>query len=146
MARNSIVVHAPPDAVYGVLTDAGAYASWVVGAKQIRGADRGFPRPGTRFHHTVGGGPVAIEDESQVTRAQPDRRFELEVRFRPVGTAHVAVELEPRDGGRQTLVTMTETPTGGPTLRLWNWAVDAVTHVRNAISLRRLRNLAESRR
>ena len=37
MARTSIRTHASPERVFDVLTDAEAYARWVVGAKQVRG-------------------------------------------------------------------------------------------------------------
>jgi len=145
MARNSIVIHAPPEDVYAVLSDADSYARWVVGSKEIRGTDRDWPRPGGRFHHTVGAGPARIEDDSEVTRAEPGRRLELEVRFRPAGTAHVTIELEPEAGARATALTMTEVPTGGPPLRVWRLALDAVTHLRNTESLRRLRRIVEAR-
>lgn len=145
MARNHIVIDAPPDAVYDVLTDAHAYPEWVVGAKAIRGVDRGWPRTGTRMHHKVGAGLLDIEDETRIVGKRRHRRVELEVKIRPVGIGHVVLDLKPKAGGRRTKVTMTERLTDGPAGHLWNPVLSAAIRVRNAISLRRLRRLVASR-
>ena len=58
MARNQRDIDAPPERVFAVLADPRCYPEWVVGSKEIRAADPGFPAPGTRFHHTVGVGPL----------------------------------------------------------------------------------------
>src|SRR3954451_21888989 len=49
---------APPDEVFAVLADARSYGEWVVGSKDVRAADPGFPAPGSRFPHSVGLGPL----------------------------------------------------------------------------------------
>ncbi len=144
MTTNRITMPVAPDAVFAVLFDADEYARWVVGAKKIRGTDPNWPAEGSRFHHTVGAGPANIDDSSKILVADPPRRFQLEVRFRPGGVALVTIDVEPRpDGG--SLVTMHEQPTSGPVRRWWSPILSAVMHVRNALSLRRLRRLAVAR-
>ena len=54
MARNDIHVEAPPERVFEVLSDPESYGHWVVGSREIRGADPGFPGLGTKFDHSVG--------------------------------------------------------------------------------------------
>jgi uncharacterized protein YndB with AHSA1/START domain len=143
VARNRITIAAPPDAVYAVLLDPACYERWVVGAKEIRGVDAAWPREGARFHHTVGAGQARVRDSSKLVEAVPGRRLVLEVRFRPVGVAHVVLDLERRR--RATRVTMTEYPVSGPAHWLWSRPLDVLTRVRNRIALRRLRHLVESR-
>jgi uncharacterized protein YndB with AHSA1/START domain len=145
MARNRIVIDASPEAVYDVLMDANAYGHWVVGAHEIRRADRRWPRVGSRFHHRVGTRAVNIDDSSKLLEKQRNRRIVLEARFRPLGVAHVALDLEPKARGRRTKVTMNEEVVSGPGRRLWKPLVDASVKARNAIALRRLRDLVASR-
>jgi uncharacterized protein YndB with AHSA1/START domain len=145
MARNDITVNARPADVFGVLTDPDAYGFWVVGAKRIRGHDRGWPRRGTRFHHTVGVGPAELSDDSKVLDVQEDKRLVMEARIRPIGTVLVDVELKPKKRGKATKVTMRETARRGPVKRAWNPGFDLALHVRNVIALRRLKRLAEAR-
>jgi uncharacterized protein YndB with AHSA1/START domain len=145
MARNDITVNARPADVFGVLTDPGAYAFWVVGAKRIRGHDRRWPRRGSRFHHTVGVGPAQLSDDSKVLDVEEDKRLVLEARIRPIGTVLVDVELTPKKRGKATKVTMRETARRGPVKRAWNPAFDLVLRVRNVVALRRLKRLAEAR-
>jgi hypothetical protein len=145
MARNSVTIRARPADVFSVLTDAHAYGFWVVGAKEIRGKDRRWPRPGSRFHHTVGVGPATVEDNSEVLDIRTDRRLTLEVRVRPFGTATVDVRLRPLRRGRATKVVMREEPRRGPARGLWNPVFDAVMYARNEVALRRLKKLAEAR-
>jgi hypothetical protein len=145
MARNDIVIDARPADVFEVLSDAEAYGFWVVGAKEIRGRDPRWPRRGSRFHHTVGVGPATLQDDSKVLDVARDRRLVLEARVRPFGTATVDLDLQPVRRGNATKVTMVETPRRGPARHVWNPVFEAATHVRNAIALRRLKRLAESR-
>ena len=145
MARNDIVVNARPADVFGVLTDPGAFAVWVVGAKRIRGHDRSWPRRGSKFHHTVGVGPVQLSDDSKVLEVEQDKRLVLEARVRPFGTATIDLRLKPKRRGRATRVTLRETARRGPAERAWNPVFDLMMHARNAIALRRLKRLAEAR-
>lgn len=136
MSVNTLVIDAPPDAVYAVLADPMRYADWVVGAKRIRGADDEWPKAGARFEHTVGVGPAKTDDETSVVANEPNRRVVLHAKVRPVGTARVALHLEPVDGGR-TKVRMEESIVSGPFTSIGPF-VDPLIWLRNAESLRRL--------
>src|SRR4051794_38259214 len=100
-----------PEDVYAALADPNSYPEWLVGAKQIRGVDAGWPTPGTQFHHRVGLiGPLTIADSTRSLDVEPGRRLVLEAKARPGGRAKVEFEITP-DGDGTTLV-MTETPLG----------------------------------
>lgn len=143
MAENRIRIAGSPRDVFVVLADADAYAEWVVGAKKIRASDPGWPSVGSRFHHSVGVGPAAIDDSTEVIRCEPDHLLELETRFRPAGVALVTLILEP--DGAATRVTMREEAVRGPARAVWGAALNALTHARNAWSLRRLRRMVLGR-
>lgn len=145
MSRNMVVIDAPTEQVFAVLTDARAYGSWVVGAKRVRSVDGTWPQPGSRFHHTVGAGPAVLEDSSKVLGLEENRHLTLEVRFRPLGVGIVDFELDPvrRDGA--TLLTMDERPKSGPVRSVWGTVLDRVMAARNALALRRLRTVVERR-
>jgi uncharacterized protein YndB with AHSA1/START domain len=130
----------PPEAVWAVLADPGGYAYWVVGSKRIRDAEPGWPAPGTRFHHTIGVGPLTLDDHTVSLEAEPPRRLKLRAKGRPAGTATVTLELEPHAGG--TLVRITENPDGVFAPLALNPAVHVATKLRNAESLMRLEELA----
>lgn len=143
MAHNEIDVDAPPDAVYSVLADPRSFARWVVGSREIRRADAGWPAPGTAFDHRVGIGPLTIADHSEVVESTPDRRLRLLVKARPFTRAHVLLRLEPRGGG--THVTMDEGPADTRSRLFMNVLTDPLVRLRNKESLRRLKALAEGR-
>ena len=141
MARSEIHVDAPPERVFELLADPDAYERWVVGAKQIRSADPGFPGAGTSFEHTVGFGPVTISDTARVLDVDPPRRLVLEARARPLGTARVRLELAPEGAG--TRVRLVEYA-GDPLSRfVFNPLTHLLVRGRNERSLRRLKGLAE---
>lgn len=141
MARTDTWIDAPPVRVFEVLSDPQCYDDWVVGAKNIRGADAGFPAIGTRFHHTVGIGPIQRSDHTEVVDANPPYRLELKAKVRPFGTATVILLMEPQ--GRGTRVTMFE-DAGDPLTRfVFNPLTHVLVHGRNVESLRRLKGLAE---
>ena len=126
-----------------MLADPSSYGHWVVGSKRIRDADASWPTPGSRFHHTVGVGPIAVDDHTESLAADPPRRLVLRAKARPLGLAKVEIELEPAPGG--TCVTLRENPTGVqkplayfPPLQLLAW-------LRNAESLARIERLAMAR-
>lgn len=143
MSRNEIVVDVPPAAVFNVLADGNRYADWVVGAKKVRHVEGPWPQPGARFHHTVGVGPLKIDDNTKVLELDPGHRLVLSARARPAGTARVVLTLEPVDGDR-TRVVMEEWAESGPANLIPQRLLDPLTHVRNAEALRRLKNLAEN--
>jgi hypothetical protein len=144
MARNEIVVGVAPDEMFTLLLDPYAYPKWVVGTRRVRGVDRDWPRVGARFHHTVGVGPFSTRDSTRMLASRPPFDLDLEARFRPLGVAGVSVRVSDAGVGRCRIV-LTEDPIAGPAEGLRGRAWDAVVHARNALSLWRLRRLAESR-
>ncbi len=141
MSCNRILVAATPAQVFDVFTKAHCYANWVVGTKDVRGADPDWPRPGSAFHHTVGLGLARLKDSTQVIDIDQDRRIALEVRVGPAGRAEVVIELEPHGDGTQ--VTMEERPVHGPAAWFFNPVMDVVLHLRNVEALRRLKRVVE---
>lgn len=143
MARNEHIIHAPPETVFGVLSDPRSYAYWVVGSEEIRDADVTWPAPGSRFHHTIKIGPMRLKDHSEVEEVRPGRFLQLRVKGRPFGTARVKLELEPADGG--TRVTMIEDPADTASALMFNPLTHLLVRGRNERSLDRLAELAEGR-
>jgi hypothetical protein len=155
MAENAIHLQVPPEAVFAVLRDPRRYPDWVVGAKRIRGFDHDWPEPGSEFHHAVGAGPAEVKDKTAVVSADEpvispgtpgDGELLLRARAMPLGVAMVRIRVSEETGGEQkgSRVVMEEWPSEGLGARLNNPLLDAAVHLRNAISLRRLRNLVES--
>ena len=136
-------MHVAPDAVWAALADAGTYGDWVVGSRRIRDADAAWPAPGSRFHHTVGVGPLSVDDHTESLEADAPSLLRLRAKARPFGTAQVTLELAPRDGG--TFVRMTENPDGLSAVLGLNPLVHLLTMVRNAESLKRLEQIARRR-
>ena len=130
----------PPQAVWDVLADTGSYSYWVVGSKVVRDADPEWPAPGSRFHHTIGVGPLTLDDHTEALEAEPPHRLRLRAKGRPLGTATVTMELTPHAGG--TVVRMTEDPDGIYAALSLNPVVHMATKLRNAESLMRLEELA----
>ena len=87
----------------------------------------------------------AIANSAFATWVNASAGWPLALTVHAFGTAIVDIELKPRRRGKTTKVIMRESPRSGPAKRLWNPALEAVTHVRNAIALKRLKRLAESR-
>lgn len=133
---------APPEAVFAVLADGCRYADWVVGAKEIRGADASWPAPGSRFYHRVGVGPLTIDDSSSVEAVDPSRSITLRVRARPAGVGRVRVDLTPTDDGG-CRITMSEAAVDGIARATDNPVQRLLLKARNAAALRRLAKLAE---
>ena len=133
----------PPRAVWDALADPGGYAYWVVGSKVVRDADLHWPAPASRFHHTIGVGPLKVSDHTVVLEARPPERLRLRAKGRPLGTATVTLELIPRDGG--TVVRISESTDGIFAPLDWNPLFRLLTKGRNAESLMRLEELAARR-
>ena len=143
MARNETFIPAPPAAVWDVLADHRSYDHWVVGSKDTRGVEGGWPEPGSRFHHSVGFGPLTIDDHTESLVAEPTRLLKLKAKARPLGTAHVTLELEAEGNG--TRVTMIEDAGDALTAVVFNPLTHLLVRGRNVESLRRLEELAVSR-
>ena len=135
MATVTRTMNVPIDDVYDALADPRTYPEWLVGAKEIRSVDAGWPEPGSHFYHRVGlVGPLSIADSTESLAVEPGRKLTLEARARPAGRAKVDFELAAE--GERTVVTMHEHPIGilapaGPLL-------DPATALRNKKSLRQL--------
>jgi uncharacterized protein YndB with AHSA1/START domain len=141
MARTTTRIAATPDRVFAVLADPWTYEDWVVGCKQIRDVDDGWPAPGATFHHSVGLGPLTVRDSTTVIESEPPQRIVLRARARPAGVARVDIDLAEAGGG--TEVAMREQPVSGPPALLHNPLQNRLIDRRNAESLRRLKQLAE---
>lgn len=130
--------------VWKVLCDGWLYASWVVGASRIRDVDADWPAEATKIHHSVGGWPVLLDDETLVLESEPGLRLKLRAKTRPAGEAEVELILaDAEDGG--CLIRMREDIVSGPA-RLVPKAVRQLAIVpRNKESLQRLAYLAEGR-
>jgi uncharacterized protein YndB with AHSA1/START domain len=140
VATNRRFMPVPPQTVWEALADPAGYAHWVVGSKEVRDADAGFPAPGTRFHHTIGFGPLKVDDHTESLEAEPPSYLRLRAKARPLGTATVIFEVMPVDGG--TTVRITENPDGLTSILRLNPLVHLFTKARNAESLMRLEELA----
>ena len=133
-------MHVPPEAVWETLARAGDYAEWVVGSQSVRAADPTWPEAGSRFHHSVGIGPLALRDHTEAIESLRPRLLKLRAKARPLATAIVTLELQPRRGG--TRVLMTEELEGPSRLVMANPVGDWFTRARNGKSLERLERLA----
>jgi uncharacterized protein YndB with AHSA1/START domain len=140
MATNRRFMPAPPDTIWAVLEDPNSYSYWVVGSKQIRDAEPAWPAPGSKFHHTIGFGPLTLNDHTEVLDAERPQLLRLRAKGRPAGTATVTMRIAPRDGG--SVVEMSENPDGPYSLLAVNPLVHVFTKLRNAESLMRLEELA----
>jgi hypothetical protein len=136
-------VDAPIEAVAAVLADPRAYDGVVVGSRRIRWFDPSWPDPGSRFHHTLGVGPLVVRDHSEVLEEDLPARLRLLVHLRPLGSAEVVFRLAPDGAG--THVTLEEAPTSGVLARTWSAPAAAVTRWRNDRVLARLGEVAGGR-
>ncbi len=140
MARNERYVPVPPRRVFEILADPRQYGYVVVGSKHVREWDQDWPAKGSKFHHTVGYGPLAVRDSTYVVESDPPHRLELIARAIPVGKAKVTFELEAENGG--THVTVVEDPLLPKVVHMLMPTFHALTRVRNRETLRRLGELA----
>jgi uncharacterized protein YndB with AHSA1/START domain len=141
MAENEMIVAAPRERVFAILADPDRYAEWLVGTARVRDADAAWPAPGARLHYSVGAGAVTLDDSTEVLECDAPERLLLLARLGPLGSFRV--ELVLRDDGETTHVTMHESAVDGVS-KLAEPVTGAIVGVRNAMSLRRLKELAES--
>jgi uncharacterized protein YndB with AHSA1/START domain len=144
MARTELTINASAERIFEVLSDPDTYAYWVVGSKKIRSSDPDWPRPGSRFYHKVGVGPITIHDHSEVEKATPPTFLQLKVKARPLGTARVKMEIEEL-GPDESRVTMIEDAADPLTAVVFNPLTHLIMRGRNKESLARLAALAEGR-
>jgi hypothetical protein len=137
-------VDAPGDAVWEVLADGWAYATWVVGASRVRDVDHSWPAEGARIHHSFGLWPAVISDTTHVERSVPGTELALTARGWPAGEATVVLTITPRDS-RSCTVTIEEDAVRGPGTLVPRPLRQLLIGPRNVEALRRLAYLAEGR-
>lgn len=142
MAVNEVEIAASPEEVWEVLSDAQSYREWVVGAKEIRDADEGFPQTGTRFHHTIGVGPLTIRDDTLVVRSERPDVLQLHANMGRLGSADVTLRLHGEEG--RTRVVMRERGARGA-MQALQPVNELLLRGRNLISLEKLRDVVERR-
>src|SRR4051794_41886053 len=104
MSKNTRIISCTPEDVFAVLSDGWLYGEWVVGSVRIRDVEHGWPAEGTRIHHSVGGWPPLIDDESVGLTPKPPALLELKVKAWPTGGG--GVRLLSRPPGRGPPVTL----------------------------------------
>ena len=122
--------------VFAVLVDPQTYPSWLIGASEIRDVDDTWPAVGSKFHHRVGIGPLALPDDSKLLAIDAPHLLRLRVRVRPLITAVVTFRLI-GDTSR-CVVTIAEEPTIRLIGNVVRPVMDPIIHIRNHRSLRRL--------
>lgn len=134
---------AAPEDVWAVIADGWTFVSWVVGASRMRAVEPTWPQAGSRVHHSVGGWPAVIDDNTEVLEVEAGRRLVMRARLRPAGEAHVEIVVVPHGEGAE--VRMTEDFVSGPARFVPAPARDVGLRVRNRETLHRLCLLAERR-
>src|SRR3954447_23565477 len=143
MACTDILIDASPEDVFAIFADGNTYSEWVVGTKRIRDVDDTWPAPGALLHHSVGVGPITLDDTTEVIECEAPYRLVLEARVRPTGTARVVLQMTV-DGSR-TRVQMEEAPVAGPARFLRWWIAAPLIDRRNNRALARLKDMVEQR-
>jgi carbon monoxide dehydrogenase subunit G len=143
MATVNVLVRRPPEQVWDVLADGSCYADWVVGTKEIRAVDDGWPAVGTSIHYTVGVGPLELRGRTTVRVAEEHRRLGLEADAGLIGTARIVIDLVP--WGDETVVELDESPLRGPAYQLHTMVSDALLLVRGRPMVANLARLVEAR-
>jgi hypothetical protein len=148
VTATTIDTAAPPEVVHATLSDPETYPEWLVGARHIRGIDPDWPREGSAFHHTIGFGPVKIDDDTSVVRNRAPSELVLHAHLGPLGSAIVRITVA-RNGDGGSHIAFEEEPTGGVMRALWNPVTRPLVGLslwgRNAVSLQSLRALTEAR-
>jgi uncharacterized protein YndB with AHSA1/START domain len=143
MAVVNVLIRRPVDQVWDVLADGRAYADWVVGTREIREVDEGWPKVGTSIHYTVGWGPLSFRGRTTVRRAEPGRQLGLEAEGGPLGTARIVIDLI--EWGDDTVVVLDEHPLRGVGYQLHSMLSDTLILVRGRPMVQNLARLVERR-
>ncbi len=141
MATVTRQIDAAPEQVFAVLADPLTYDRWVVGTRQIRGADPAWPEPGARLYHSVGIGPLNLKDDCKVLAVDSPRELVLEARGRPLGTARIEFRIQAEGNGSR--VTIDELIARPLPLALLNPVLWFAIRVRNTETLRRMAQVVD---
>jgi hypothetical protein len=98
---------------------------------------------GTAFDHRVGIWPFTLADNSEVVQCEPARLLKLLVKTRPFSRAYVTLKLTASNDG--TRLSMDELAADTRSRLLFNSLTDPLVHLRNNVSLRRLKALSEDK-
>lgn len=143
MATTTRVMRCTADDVWEILSDGWLYPLFVVGATRMRDVDPGWPAPGSRLHHSVGGWPALLDDATESLECEPGARLVLEAHAWPSGKAKVTFTLRPVAGGIE--VTLVEDAASGPAVLVPRALRAPLLRWRNTETMRRLAHLAERR-
>lgn len=141
MAFNSREIAVPASTAWAAIIDPTTYEDWLVGAREIRDLDEGWPAPGARFHHRVGFGPVQVPDNTEVLAVEPGVMLRLKVRARPFLSAEATFRVVGDD--ERCVVTLQEVPAMGWLTPFVRPVMDPSIHLRNHRSLRNLARTLE---
>jgi Polyketide cyclase / dehydrase and lipid transport len=144
MAYTSREIAAGAMEAFAVLIDPETYPRWLGGARAIRSVDPTWPKPGSKFHHVVGFGPLRLADSSEVLEIDESAMMlRLEVRARPLIAAVATFRVIGTNS--RCVITLQEEPALRTIGNLVRPVMDPATHVRNHRSLRRLAHVIEQR-
>ena len=98
-AQASVTISAPPEAVYGLITDLPTFATIAAETHGMEWQKGDSATPGARFkgHNTAGS--KSWTTTCTVTDAEPGRVFAFDVKSLAVPVAHWRYDIEPVDGG-----------------------------------------------
>ncbi|MBW8483875.1 SRPBCC family protein [Actinomadura parmotrematis] len=139
MAVRHIYIDAGRDDVWAALADGARYADWVVGTKEIRHEDPGWPAVGSEIRFVAGIGPVSYSDRTVVRVNERPDRLELEIGAGYLGKVRVAFQLIP--WGEGTVVVVDEHPLYGAVAGLHGPHAELLLNLRNRLMLRNLRSV-----
>lgn len=144
MARSDTAFAVPAERVFALLEDPRSLAYFVVGSRNIRRFDPRWPELHTEVHHSVGVGPLAIRDTSEVVAVRSPSLLVLDARIRPLGALSVAFSISGDESG--STLTIDERPERG----IVSWPVvrtvmEAFLLVRNKWMGRRIQRLVAQR-
>ncbi|MBJ6647801.1 SRPBCC family protein [Streptomyces griseoincarnatus] len=142
MAVRHRLIRTDPRTVWSVLEDGTRYADWVVGTSESKPVRGHWPQLGSAIRYEVPVGPLKLHNETVVRRCIPGEVLELEAKAGPLGTARIAIEVQP--WGDWCLVKVDEHPLRGAGGFLHNVAVEALIQFRHRAMLARLAHLVET--
>lgn len=127
--------------VFDIIADPNTYPHWLVGCREIRSVDDGWPAKGAKFDHRVGlVGPLTIPDSTEVLDVEPPSLLVLEARARPFGRARVEFRLDEVHGAggdrAATRISLDEVPLG--LMAPFHPALEPLIRSRNTSSLNAL--------